>query len=795
MANPVNIELEHLFRNALVEGYNLFLGAGFSVLASSKRDPLPTGSQFCDRLKNKFKDLNLPQAMELPLLCTIIKSRRLEEFRDFCIKTFSVENYDQRYTSLLRTKIDNIFTTNIDNLMFKITESSGEKYIHDVFLTGANPSDSRVINYFALHGSVLHQNRDFVFGATEIASAFGAEPQLWHHLSHLLATKPTLFWGYGLRDSGTLQAINNVIKSQGKSSNRMWIILDPSEQANEDYFRALEFNIIYADTSSFLEFYESFSNTASKAGVTSKNIGDSFKEYVIPSAGQVPVRESIMFYQGAEPTWYDIFQRRAANTSHVRALENIIASGRNILIKGVPASGKTTLLKVLACTQTDYRSSVLYISGYMDTAKADILSKICTDGSVKVFWDNVFDSADSAAIIQSNKNIQLIAADRDYYYEFGFHKLNMDNFLVYDCSDLSQSDQQVVLTKIPDNLIDIEKAREIQNRPDSVSVFDIVSYCVRDANLTDRVKRIFSDLSKEDRIYGELFVLISYFHRSRVPAAFDAVSSYCGLQGFKVNEVYGLLNHLGALVREYSGAFSSSDQDYFAVRSQVFAEAAIDESPKDVLRMVVESVLRKISMIKIPHYDVFQRGAFRNEIFARAFPNWKDGLQLYDDLFEFSPLERSKPYIKQQCALYLAQKGKYRDAFDCIDQAVTMSGGRIFTIKNTQARIKFEANINVFDDDEIYVRDSLFDSMKTLEECHKSDRRKQSHAEYYAKFSLKLDDRYEDEETYEMLQRARIWLEEEVKRPGSGRRLFKLLGDVQARVSTIERKIESNYRS
>ncbi|WP_370677288.1 SIR2 family protein [Pleomorphomonas sp. PLEO] len=793
MTNPVNIELEHLFRNALSDGYNLFIGAGFSVLASSKSDKLPTGGQLCERLKSKFKDLKLPQAMELPLLCTIIKSKRLEEFRDYCTRSFTVVNYDDRYNSIIRTNIENIFTTNIDDLMFKVVEASGEKYIHDVFLTGANPNDSRVINYFALHGCVLHQNRDFVFGATEIASAFGAEPQLWHYLSHLLSVKPTLFWGYGLRDSGTLQAINNVIKSQGKSSNRMWIILDPNEIDNEEYFRALEFNIIYADTSSFLEFYQTLSSTPTRLNSASKGIGELFKEYVIPSAGQVPVRESVMFYQGAEPTWYDIFQRRAANTSHVKILENIIASGRNILIKGVPACGKTTLLKLLACTQTDYRSSVLYVSGYMDTAKAEILSRSCSTGHVKVFWDNVFDSADSVAVIQENKNIQLIAADRDYYYEFGFHKLNMDNFFVYDCSDLSQSDQQTVLTKIPENLVSLDKTREIQSRHDSVSVFDIISYCVTDANLTDRVKRIFSDLSREDHIYGELFVLISYFHRSRVPAAFDAVSSYCGLQGFKIEQIYGLLSHLGALVREYSGAFSSSDQDYFAVRSQVFAEAAIDESPRDVLRTVVENVLRNISMVKIPHYDVFQRGAFRNEIFARAFPNWKDGLQIYDDLFEFSPLEKSKPYIKQQCALYLAQKGKYRDAFDCIDQAVTISGGRIFTIRNTQARIKFEANINVFEDDEIYVRDSLFDSMKTLEVCHKSDRRKQSHAEYYAKFAMKLDDRYEDDETYEMLQRAKIWLEEEVKRPGAGRRLVKLLGDVQARVSAVGRATECEH--
>jgi hypothetical protein len=66
------IENEHLFRDALSRGINLFLGAGFSGLAVDKNNKtLPIGGELQAELVEHFKrsDLN---ALPLPKLSFIL---------------------------------------------------------------------------------------------------------------------------------------------------------------------------------------------------------------------------------------------------------------------------------------------------------------------------------------------------------------------------------------------------------------------------------------------------------------------------------------------------------------------------------------------------------------------------------------------------------------------------------------------------------------------------------------------------------------------------------------------------
>lgn len=155
---------------------------------------------------------------------------------------------------------------------------------------------------------------------------------------------------------------------------------------------------------------------------------------------------------------------------------------------------------------------------------------------------------------------------------------------------------------------------------------------------------------------------------------------------------------------------------------------------------------------------------------------------IYQHLVETALSDRAKPYIKQQCALYLAQKGQFGEAFVMIDEAVRMSGGKITTIRHTQARIKFEANIDIPDDEDDYVYSSLLASMRELEYCHNHDKRTQRHSEYFARFAVRLDDRYNNEDTQELLRKAEKWLAEEATRPGFSNRLSRVLIDVRSHI-------------
>lgn len=779
----MEIDEPALFSEALKSGINLFLGAGFSRLASNSMGVMPLGGEFEEELREEFKDLELPVGLDLSTISTIIKSQKRLLFREFCTRRFTVDKIDTRYSNILKSNIKNVFTTNIDNLIYRIFESSETKYIQDVFISGSGPQDLRSVNYFALHGCVLHTQRDYVFGATEIASSYGDDPQLWNYFAQMLANMPTLFWGYGLKDSGALSAIHSATRPGKIGSQNRWILLRESERVNEAYYRALDLKIIYGDTHNVLEYFGSLNEEVS-VPKGSKFSPSQFPEYNLPSPTNAPVREASIFFEGADPSWHDIYQKIPAFTEHFQKINGLIAAGKDILIQGVAASGKTTLMKMLASLYRDAGEAVIFITGYMEVDKAKILKKIIGDDVVKIFWDNVFDITDSVAVIMEIPNVQLVFADRDYIYQFGFHRLDMKQMVVYDCSDLSSRDVQNIISKIPESMRNISAVRELERSSEPVSVFDVIQKVSHNSDLSARIRKIFADLAHQDPLYRELFVLISYFHNARVPASFDAVASYCGLSGISVLDVYEVLERLGAFVKEYSGAFSNNEQDFFAVRSQVFASACISYCPPLVLMKVISTVLREISIVKIPYYSVFQRGAFRNEIFVRAFPDWSEGLDLYNLMVEVALTDRPKPYIMQQCALYLAQKRRFSEAFTMIDEAVRMSNGRIQTIRHTQARIKFEANIDIEDDEDGYVKESLFNSMDELRDCRNRDTRKQRHSEYYARFALQLDDRYGSDETLDLLELSERWLSEETGRPGFSRRISRLLQHVRSRLSS-----------
>ena len=93
---------EHLFRDALLQGINLFCGAGFSVDAVDHKDSkLPVGADLLTELKSIFpivKDYsNLPRA------CTKITKTDKQSFYSFLKSRFSVKDFDPAYMSLSNT--------------------------------------------------------------------------------------------------------------------------------------------------------------------------------------------------------------------------------------------------------------------------------------------------------------------------------------------------------------------------------------------------------------------------------------------------------------------------------------------------------------------------------------------------------------------------------------------------------------------------------------------------------------------------------------------------------------------
>src|SRR5687768_10109805 len=112
----MNIQNESLFRHSLAEGINLFLGAGFSVAASSKGKLLPVGDGLKNELIDRFNRPK-PSTLSLPQLCQTIASTQRDALIDFFKSRFHVDDFAREYRTLERANVKAIFTTTIDDLV------------------------------------------------------------------------------------------------------------------------------------------------------------------------------------------------------------------------------------------------------------------------------------------------------------------------------------------------------------------------------------------------------------------------------------------------------------------------------------------------------------------------------------------------------------------------------------------------------------------------------------------------------------------------------------------------------
>src|SRR4051812_31800372 len=121
----MTIELKNVLEDAFKTGINLFLGAGFSVLAKNEDGQnLPLGTELAKDLSRYFKTASL----DLPKVTQIIESRQKEQLHEYLRAVFCVDEFPQDYKNLNNISIVNIFTTNIDDLAFKIFHDSKRYY-------------------------------------------------------------------------------------------------------------------------------------------------------------------------------------------------------------------------------------------------------------------------------------------------------------------------------------------------------------------------------------------------------------------------------------------------------------------------------------------------------------------------------------------------------------------------------------------------------------------------------------------------------------------------------------------
>lgn len=774
----MQVENENLFRNALGGGINLFLGAGFSLLAKDNNGvALPLGSQLATELVREFS-LTDADALSLPQICTIIEHSKKERLRSYLESRLTVGSFDSSYRGLQRLNIKTIFTTNIDDLIFKIYADSVTHYLNDLDIRGASYNDRSAIDIVTLSGCVLDDNRPFSFNSLDLAAAFRSDPDRWHLLTSRLQTYPTLFWGYSMGDAATLEALNPTTV-KGRRLGDRWIIVPAStDRGTLQYFTALDFQLVLADTAEFLEYVAGLDIPADVQVVVAKGrtTRDLFPTEAIPDVASVPVRPLAEFFLGAPPTWYDVFSNRIPRTRHLLRVRESINSGRHTLVIGVPASGKTTLL-MQAAHEVTYRGHKL-VCDVPSIEKAQLIVKRLEGEPALLFVDNFADSVDAVDFLSSSSNVLLVGCDRDYNFEIVSHKLNLRDFNIVDVTDVSDADFQVIVSHIPPDLRATGRTTAGLAPDTPVSLFELVETYLLKANLRTRFASVLRQLEKEDQRLADFLLVCAYVHSCRTPISMDMLLAFFRDRIAEYEEIYALRRRVGALVADYVGELDDGEQDYYMPRSTIAAEAIVEQASSEALNPVLRRFHAEVSPYRIHRYDVFKRKAYDAGLMRRVFGDWEEGRQFYEQAY----VRDRSPYVLQQGALYLAHKRQFSKAFDWIDDAILQSDGRIPSIRNSHAIILFRANIAREETDGTVQR-TLEQSMQILAECYHYDKRKAYHAITFADQALRYWDRYGNDQAYGYLVTAREWLENEVKTSPWNRNARRMLELVTRKVS------------
>lgn len=751
----MKIENENTFLDALQNGIGLFVGAGFSVLAKDRKGrSLPVAGGLLKSLNDHFDK----HSKNLEQLSTILETTRSSEFNQFLRDRFTVASFDTVYYNLFKIAVKKIYTTNIDNLIYRIYKDGNSGfYLHSQYENGST-DDANAIDYLTLHGNVEIADSKFIFSSSKLANIYDNAPRMWDYLSKGLEHYPTLFVGYSLNDTSVIQALTSR-RSSIKAQKDKWIMLLEEDEDAIDYFKSLGFKIIIGNTRELLEWINSHV-TVSRNVVQKGILSKLFARNLVPRGlsdvtSTRPINE---FFKGAVPTWNDIISNNIYKTSHYSTIQDsILDRKKNTIIIGAPGTGKTTLMMQVAYG-ISYKGAKLRFENITSNF-VDYLVKVASGEQALIFIDNFSDNIDAFLKLCSHANFRVVGADRGHNYGFISHMIDEDKFNVINVTDMNEFDIQGIFDSLPADLRrkSIRKNKDTDYQDDSI--FDFVLRNINVSNLKARYKEVLTKLDDEHSDLAEFLVLCSYAHYCRIPLSSEMAFSYFS-DTYNPEGVYELRRQLGDLLEDYDiGELSDyyDNMDYYYPRSFYIAESILDGAPKELLRRVMENVLIMIRPVQICHFNVFKRYAFDKDIVQKAFTNWHDGKKFYEDAFTY---DYNNPYILQQGALYLSAKHQHKEAFAWIDRALVMTNDKRFSIRNSHAIIMFNANISSSSDQ---AEKSLIESMEILEECYLSDIRKAFHAITFAKQSIEFYKRSPGERASSYLEKASKWLGEEKK--------------------------------
>lgn len=777
----MEIQNENSLIHAMKTGINVFVGAGFSLYAyDKKKQNLPSGNGLADELKSMFN----VKASSLSMISTILQRKAKTEFKAFLTERFSVDSYESFYDNLNLVNVKSYFTTNIDNLIPKIVSSDNSKrFINDLLVNGEN-ADANRINYLPLHGCVENPENEYVFDVQSLATTFGNNSRIWSYLSNACEKNPTIFLGYSYSDNSVIQALSSY-RTFENAQKEKWILLYNPTDDQIEFYEALDFTIIKGEIKEFLELLPNILDNEELSGKKNEEeeIRDIFKNNLVPLDNRNQVSRPIIdFFRGQVPIWSDILSNKIYRVSYYKQIQDSIYNqNRQTIVIGAPVSGKTTLAMLLAYN-VQFEGVKLMYSG-LTLSKVDFILKILGNLKALIFVENFTDNIEAFLKLSQAKNITVVGVDRSQFYSTVSHMLTPQMFDIINVTELSDNDIQGVFNSVPVEIkaSSMKTKRKSKDIYAADSIYEFVIRNIKGQNIVERYKKIIHDLEHDDSNLMEFLLLCAYMHKCRVPLSIEVAYSYFS-DIYNYQDELEMKDELEDMLSEFEGSNDLLDSsiEYYYPRTYFIAEAILKYSSPLLLKKIMSKVIDNVPKYLIYNFKTFRKFAFDSLLTAKAFVDWKDGMDFYKSAYLY---DNENPYVLQQGALFLSKKKQYQEAFKWIDKAINSTNDKYFSIRNSHAIILFDANYELELNN--MVEEQLDRSMEILHKCYHDDSRKIFHAIVYADQAERYFIKANSEKTINYLQQAKKWLKEESSNNSWNYELKQRLSKVEKILATL----------
>ncbi|MZP28652.1 hypothetical protein GTO91_02820 [Heliobacterium undosum] len=736
----LKVEMPELFKETLQHGINFFAGAGFSKLPDTQGNKLPDAKELCSEICTTF-DLKHGYGNDLERISTIVNTKYKQRYQEFLREKFTVKSYNPLYDQINKININSFITTNIDNIIHCVMDNSNKYYLNSLTYYGATKRSKSALSYIPLHGDVKNIYSTLYFGKFDLATVDISNRDLFDIMIAKLMECPTLFIGYGFHDSGVERAIGRILESQNKKN--IWIQCLPGNE-NIELYRDMNCYIIEGTTEDFLQWIRD--ELKSEEIITSSFDSPFLAQYKVPTINEVeavPVNE---YYINARTHWYNIIANQAFQTKKINEIHEASIANKNVIVVGIPFSGKTTDMMQLSLQLNS--NMKLVVKDLTPEISKHIINELRgVDATILV--DNCSEDMYAYYLLASCPNIKTIGFIDEHSFESTKHIISGLIYKKIDISELDLAEAQCIYEKIPQSLRTDNFAYK-KNRLERFSMLEMMSNNVKNIMTESKIQTFLQRIKATTPDAFEVIKLTSYLFVNNSALSIDILCSYFNITNY--DKISTLLSTVKMLLTEADIRLTQDEVDgeFYYLRSNLFShyvnKLLMYRHSADYAETIKKFVFN-VSPYKTYKYHVFKRTAYDAKLFYRLFND--EAHELYKRIYSYNPTA----YTLQQWALYKVELKDYPGAFADIDKAITMDRYN-FSIKNTRAIVLFEANKEIKTGLAIT---EMIEAMDILSECYRSDKRKVFHAQKYAEFALYFATVLS---YYEFIDQAITWLKE-----------------------------------